>query len=254
MYTKKTSGGQVVFEGLEPRKLMTTVAPTPVGPQLIGEQVMGTLPTNVTGIVLKFATQLDPTTAENVKAYRIYNIDFTEAVDGYGIFNIGGSDSSTSHNVIPLASATYDPAALTVTLTPVHALPSGGQFRWVKIKQTGTDVVLDANGLKAKKDVAVHFKRVATKHLRFLDPDGDRVKMDLKGPGQIVAFLRTGSKDRQPIVYMLHTDPVLSTLTTTVIKAKNGDGIAHLQQFNANGLINQNLTMNALFSIQTINA
>jgi len=234
------------LEGLETRRLFS-------GPALIGEQLLGGLPSHITGIQLNFAGPLDPTSAENVKAYHVYGLSFNAGSDGFGVFGFGATDPSTGRFEIQFSSATYDPNTFSVTLTTAHALPGDGLIRWIRINGKGVNALLDANQLSDGKDIAVHFFPQRVKHIRYKDVDGDLVKMDLRGPGKIVAFFRQNSKDRQPMLYILNGDPLLTSLTATVIKGKKGDGLVHLQQFNANGVTNQNLTTNPSFSITAIN-
>src|SRR5689334_6829869 len=96
------------IECLEQRRLLS-------GPQLIGEQLLGTLPLGTTGVVLTFAGPLDPISAENVKAYHIYRTDTESGFGGFGVFSIGATDDETIRNEVVFSSAVYDPTTFSVT-------------------------------------------------------------------------------------------------------------------------------------------
>jgi uncharacterized repeat protein (TIGR01451 family) len=89
---------------------MPVVAPTVTGLERFGVHY------EPTHLVLTFSEPLDPVTAENLNNYLL--------VDA----GRDGRLNTRDDRVLPLASATYDPVAQTVTLTPIHLLKLRGHY------------------------------------------------------------------------------------------------------------------------------
>jgi uncharacterized repeat protein (TIGR01451 family) len=86
-----------------------------------------------TQLVLTFSEQLDPTRAADRANYRLVALS-------------GRRGGSRSNRAIPLASAAYDPASRTVTLTPRGRLPVGRRYQ-LTVVGTGPSGLTDGAGL-----------------------------------------------------------------------------------------------------------
>ena len=213
---------------MESRRLM---AASPV----VGMTMTGT-EQEVTGIVLKFATPLDPVTAQNPKAYFVRR---DRKTGGGTIFDFFGIDTTqTVTRRVTLQSAVYDAAAQTVTLTPATPFDLVKRFRRVRVAGRGRLAVKDAAGLTIDGDgngvaggslvLRNHVARVS--RLTFREPDGDRARLRLVGPGKIWEVV---SRRRvfPPILFLNKTNALKSGLLGHVVRnPRTGDGVVTIGQ------------------------
>lgn len=208
----------------------------------------------VTAVVLTFNVPLDPATAANTAAYRIVTVT-KERNDG--VFGDGSTDLDT--NRIDLASASYDPATNAVTLTPENPFEVRKSFKSIRVIATGSRAVLTAGGTpldgdgdgRAGGDVVVRYRANAKRTLAFRDADGDRVKLRLRGPGQIL-YLAPSKGRSSPTLFFRDTDPFASTLTGTVRKARRGDGVADIAQISGTSRAEVAIASDPTFRIRAL--
>ena len=223
---------------------------------VVGEQLLGTNDA-VTGIVLKVNQHLDPVTASNVRAYQVYHRIINVSSGSDGVFGFGSSDGSTSvrRQGLQLTSAVYDDASMTVTLTPVKPFPAQKYFTFLLVHGHGANAVNTAdgtpiagNGNKAGSDFVVKFKLHFQRKFTYTEADGDRVTLELDGPGRMRTFLRR-LETPAPIVTITGADPADDVLTGTVKKSRRGDGIAQIQEVVGVSQVRDQLTTNPAFNV-----
>jgi hypothetical protein len=178
-----------------------------VGPRMVNVQFTGG--SNVTAIVLSFDEALDLAAAQNPANYSLV-----------------GTGRGAASGAIPISSAVYDPAALTVTLVPSRPLPNGASFT-LSLNAGLTDRfgnALDGNGDGVRGDASVvTFTR--DKNLSYRDPDGDVVTLRLSGPG-IIEIVR-GTDAAINRIRLAGARP-RSTLSGNVRRGRFGDGVTQL--------------------------
>ena len=234
---------------------------------VVGEQLLGPEGA-VTGVVLTFNQHLDPTTAQNVKAYALARRISVSSTDSGsilgGITGFGGGDTTTNSirvKKVKFVLAVYDDANMTVTLTPEKPFRADKYFRFLRVVGSGPNAILlpggtpiDGNGDgKPGGDAIIKFSSHRGRHFTYKDADGDRVTLTLSRPGELVVMLRrTGSPN--PVVYVEGGDPLLTVLTGTVKKGRHGDGIATLQELAGTSTFQNGLTGNPAFVVQMTQA
>jgi hypothetical protein len=153
---------------------------------------------------LRFSTAMNEPTAEDLTNYDLYQRKESK--------RLGGSPTRTR---MELASAVYDPNSRTVTLTSVKPLREGKVYEVVAntTRETGVESLdgekLDGNyDNLAGDDFTAYLVR--TKATSYFDRDGDKVGLQLKGPGKFELFRNVEREAR--IVRML--DTTLDTIFT----------------------------------------
>jgi hypothetical protein len=221
-------GGMI--EAMEPRRMLA--APVVVGMTMAGTE------TEVTGVVLTFSQPLDPATAQNPRAYFMGRTTKTNPGDSlfdpFGLFD----QLETKTVRVRVASAAYDPAAQTVTLTPAVPFNLNQKFRRIRISGGGNDAVNDASGAridgnyngKPGGDLIVRTRLTRAKSFNFRDADGDRARLRLDGPGRIWA-VRSKQRLFPPVLFLNRTNALKTELTGKVKRdPKTGDGVATIGQ------------------------
>lgn len=241
-----------VIDSLERRLLMAR--PIPV----IAQQFVGTVE-QVTAVVLTFDRALDPVTAQNPAGYSMLE-KFREDDDGFGGGIIGGGGGSDSDNDrIRIATATYDAAANTVTLTPRNPFNLSRHFTVIVVRGRGQNAVKtpdgqdldgDGNG-RAGGDAILRFRAAAKKSLSFRDADGDRARIKVEGPGRIF-YLAPKFARSSPSVFLRDTSATETILSGTVKKARNGDGIADVAQLHGTSMALQTIATDPAFRIRSV--
>ena len=253
-------------EALESRRLFST------GPSLTGEALLGSAQA-VTGVVLTFNQPLDPATAQNVSAYGIgRHVDNSSTSNLLG--DLGGlfflkhagavarPDAIVLHPAhrgvhggrVAFTSAIYDNTTMSVTLTPAYPIKATKFFRYVHVSGTGTTAVTNTLGQAIVGNdggigtIRVAFKPHQGKSVRYTDASGNRVVLRIKGPGTIVAFLRTGS-DPQPIVLLQGTTAEKSTFSASINPAAGNGASTSLQELQGVSNCQTTVTSNPAFSI-----
>jgi hypothetical protein len=248
------SGRFSLPERLENRTFFTT------GPSLAGETLLGSAQ-DVTAVVLTFNEHLDPATAQNVGSYGIGR-HVTSGSDSGLLGDLGGlfflkhagsaqksgslvarPDSIVLHpdrkgvhgGRVAFTSAVYDDATMSVTLTPSYPIKATKFFRYVHVSGTGTTAVTNTLGQAmvgnngGVGNIRVAFKPKQGKTVQYYDATGNRITLKLKGPGTIVAFLRTGPNP-QPLILLQGTYAGKSVLTGTIKPAPGVPATTDIQE------------------------
>jgi hypothetical protein len=230
----------VIDEPLEPRLLFSTKHG--VGP-VIAQQFIGDIK-HVTALVLYFdpATPLDPASASSTDSYRLVKKSKSkDDPDASDVFFGDDGSSSTHVRRIKLESATYDPAANTVTIKPVaESFEIGRDYTVTVVDGTGANPLKMADGSvidgdlngKPGGDLNIRYKANPRTALSFKDADGDVAKLRVKGGGRLFYFLPTLGRSA-PSIFL--RDTTASTiLSGTVKQGKHGDGIVNIAQITDN--------------------
>lgn len=237
---------QTFIEPLERRSLLSAAPPasaaeavdtTPL--RLVAEQLIGSDPRNQTGVILTFSEALDPASATNLKNYRIgkrTNQSIKYSDDDPDRYQHDSKDQ------IRFASAVYDPANFTVTLTAVKPFNITGRFRTIRVLSRDELAVRDVAGNKLDgqgdgkfKDAIEKFTFTRGTRISYGELDADRVTLRLTGPGRIWVLRKTDGgrvlhRGNALRVYLDRTDPARSILTGKVVDQGPGDGIAVIQE------------------------
>jgi hypothetical protein len=234
-------------EGLEQRSLMSvsTVEAPPVsapvdpdvtGPQLVKEQLIGSDPRNLEGIVLTFNEPLDEASAEELRNFRA-----GKRTDRRQRFINDDRFRRTRGGLIRFESAVYDPTNFTVTLAAIEPFNLTRRFRTIRVLGRETFSVRDVAGNRMDGDRdgknggdAVEqftFKRAGS--VSYGELDGDSVNLTLQGPGRIWVVRKTNDGDviargDALKVFIDRADPASSILIGKV--SGKGNGIAVLDE------------------------
>jgi hypothetical protein len=170
----------------------------------------------ITGAVLQFNEDLDPTRAGNVA--------------NYSLFGIGQGGRRTR---IALGSAAYDPVARTVTLT-AGAPFMQTQFRQLMLRVNGrrgglTDLAGNRPGARNRRpggDAVFRFAVFSGTTVTFTDRDGDRATLNIANGGRLDGIRPLQGPATQNTQFWI-LDPIAlrSTLGGSVQRSPRGDGI-----------------------------
>jgi hypothetical protein len=261
---------RALVETLENRSLLSAAVPSalvpPVSaaddpditpPTLVGEQLLGTDPRQVTGVVLTFSEALDPTSAQDLKNFRV-----GRRTDQHQNFQPENElhQEAFKDGLIRFTSAVYDPAAFTVTLTPKQPFNITRKFRTIRVLARGPnrgvkDVagnILDGDGNgKAMGDAVEQFTFRRSQRVQYQERDGDNVTIWLTGRGRLWVLRNTpdGKVFGRGNALRLYVD---KTDTSGVVTGKvegTGDGVAVIDELiNAYGADVQ-IARSAVFQI-----
>jgi hypothetical protein len=244
------------IENLETRALMSRV-PIP----LVAQAFVGTQEA-ITSVVLTFNVPLDPTTAQNPGAYRLvrkFGPDSAPDTGGFGGVFVPDEGNGSAKR-LKLSSATYDPAANTVTLVPERgSFELKRDFTVLQVDGKGPNTVLTADGQpldgdgngKAGGHCTLRFKASGRARLKFTEADGDRVTVSVTGPGKMLYFLPIRGRSA-PVIFLRDTTLAGSVLSGTVKKGKRGDGVADIAQISAASTAQTPITTDPAFRIRSV--
>lgn len=241
-----------MFEPLEHRTLLSASASPAVdataagtsGPQIVAVHVIGP-PSDATGVVVTFNEAMDPATAQDKASYvLVKHINKDSQDNGGGFFDIPFTDNTTPASSelvkIHFSSAVYDDATHSVTLTPKHTFEIRRRFRILRVAGKGDHAITDTAGMALDGNydglpggnAALKYKSHRGHFVNIKDVDGDHLKLQLSGPGQILLTQRRRHPDPAgALVFLLGTNANQSTLTGKVkISKKGGDGIVPLAE------------------------
>jgi hypothetical protein len=238
-----------LVETLERRSLLSAaavaVAPVSVAdepdttpPTLVKEQLLGTDPRQVAGVVLTFSEALDPTSAQDLKNFRV-----GRRTDQHQNFDQNNQvqQKAFQDGLIRFTSAVYDPATFSVTLTPKEPFNITRKFRTIRVLARGPnrgvkDVagnILDGdrNG-KPMGDAVEQFTFRRAQRVQYEEPDGDDVTVWLTGPGRLWVLRNTPDgkvfgRGEALRLYVDRTDP------QAIVAGKvdqHGDGVAKIDE------------------------
>jgi len=226
--------------------------------QLIGPEAA------ITSVVLTFNQPLDAATADNPNAYAIVRRVNETNDDSSGIIGnlnpFGGSSNSTSQSILSkhvrIQTAVYDASNMTVTLTPTAPFRADKYFRFLRVVGTGNNAILNASGVRVdaagngkSSDAIIKFASKVGRRLVYDDSSGNKVTLNLSGPGEIRAlYRRVGSID--PIVFVVGAVPGESTLTGVVKRGHHGTGVTTLQELSGTSSFQNDLASNPAFNIE----
>lgn len=258
---------RALVETLEKRSLLSGAVHNPVSaaeepdltpPTLVKEQLLGTDPRQVAGVVLTFSEPLDPVSAQDLKNYRVGRR--TDQKQNYDPNFNHVEQEAFKDGLIRFTSAVYDPATLTVTLTPVEPFNITRKFRTIRVLARGPNRavkdlagnILDGDGNGKPTGDAVHkytFRRA--QRVQYEELDGDKVTIWLTGPGRLWVLRETpeGKVFGRGSALRLYVD---KTDTSAIVTGKvegDGPGVAVIDELiNAYGADVQ-ITQSAVFQI-----
>ena len=234
-------------EPLEGRQLLAIDFP------VVAQQFIGT-PEGITAVVLHFKVPLDPTTAQNPLAYGLVKKFRSDAKEGFGGFGNEPADSTSKR--VRVETATYDAAANTVTLVPKEVFTLRQSFTVIVVRGRGENAVLapggeefdgDGNG-RPGGDAILRYKAGVTRRFNYRDEDGDRMRLEIEGPGRMLFFYAKRNRS-VPSVFMRETDAT-SILSGTVRQGKRGDGLIDIAQ--VSGTAVQNTLTDPPFTVRPL--
>ncbi|MDB5295394.1 MAG: Calx-beta protein [Phycisphaerales bacterium] len=170
----------------------------------------------ITALTIGFSGPLDPASARDVKNY----------------FFAGSRGEGRRVHDVPLAAASYEEGATSVTLTTTKPFPVT-RFKRLKVElrvdragglagADGVPVDGDRDGT-AGGDSLIRFKISRGTSLKYKDADGDRVTLRVRGAGGRPMTTLIGQNHNVHEVWVSGTN---NGLVGSVKKAKLGDGIA----------------------------
>jgi hypothetical protein len=239
-YTLQVVASNGIQSATSQVQVTTTVQPsvTHATTQVSGVQTVGDA-NSITGFVVTFNGPLDPTTAQNVLGYRILQqssvgkkLHFAQWLFG---INPGDQIETSAQKI---ASAVYDSQSDSVSLTLAAPMSVKNGVRVVEVMGAGPHAVLDSNGKpidgdangKAGSNFTYKLNVSVGKSVTYQTAEGDKVKLSLSGPGQIVSLLPTGTKT--PVIDLIDTDSSTSILTGELRKGRKSPGYAVLDELN----------------------
>ena len=224
-------------EGLESRSLFNGADMT--GPMLVKEQLVGSDPRNIEAVVLTFNEPLDEASAENLRHYRI-----GVRTDRRQRFLDDDDDDrfrDRGRGIIRFESAVYDPAALTVTLTPVEPFNLTRRFRTIRVLGRENLTVRDVAGNRLDGnddgrpggDAIEKFTFRRGGRVSYGELDGDNVSLRLNGPGLLWVIRKTQggrvlARGDALRVFIDNADPNETTVTGNV--SGRGNNVAVIDE------------------------
>jgi hypothetical protein len=235
------------IEGLERRSLLSgTMTDAPpvsaaeepdvTGPMVVKEQLIGSDPRNVTGVVVTFNEPLDEASAENLRHFRVgTRTDRRQRAFDDNRFR------GNRRGLVRFESAVYDPANFTVTLTAFEPFNITRRFRTIRVLGRETLAVRDVagnaldgdgNGTPGGDSVQQYtFRRAA--RVSYGELDGDNVSLSLKGGGLLWVIRKTSdgkvlARGDALRVFIDRADPASSILTGRV--SGKGNGVAVIEE------------------------
>ena len=234
----QTASRAVCVENLERRSLLNgDVTP----PTLVKEQLIGSDPRRMTGVVLTFSEPLDQASAENLEHFRVGRR--TSRRQRYDFEDDDIRSQRSRGGLIRFESAVYNPADLTVTLTAVQPFNITRRFRTIRVLGRENLTVRDLAGNRidgngdgtAGGDAIERFTFQRGGRVQYSEFDADRVSLRLSGPGIVWVLRKT--RDGRVLergdavrVFIDRADPSDSILTGKVVDQGPGDGVAVIDE------------------------
>ena len=251
--------GRASIERLEDRQLLSAAAvtdattpaaevpPDTTGPQVVSVRVVGG-PFHADAIQITFSEPLNPGRAENKDNY-IVGGKFVGDADYTFLDELpddGGDPFFDADDVrlkLPIDEAIYDGSENTVTLIPERDFSVLRSLRVIKVRSgdqgikdlSGNTLDGDKNG--AAGGVAVlRYKSTFGKNVKYIDQDGDRVKLSLRGGGRVFALQelnphKNANSGQAVQVWLTERVKVTSVLRGSVDPtSRGGDGRATIRE------------------------
>jgi hypothetical protein len=238
-----------MIEHLEVRRVLSAtleVAADPVpdatGPQIVSIRVVGS-PFDARGIQITYSEPVNPDRARSKDNYIVAG-KFFERRD---FFDHGNNDDVFSDDDVrrrlPIDEAVYDSSSKTVTLVPEFDFRASKWMQVVKVR-SGDDGIKDlaGNRLDGDKDglpggkAVVRFKTYFGEKVRYIDADGDKVRLRLKGGGhlfllqQLNPHRNANSGEAVQVWLVDHVRPSSVLVGTAAPTHRGGDTQAHIRE------------------------
>ena len=190
-------------------------------PTLETVRLLGPTPGQATGIALTFSEPLDSARATDVASYEVRGAWRATPIKDIGF------------RTLHIASAAYDDATRTVTLTPDH-VPFDAN-RYVRDLIVNGDRVTDVSGTPLDGDGdgtggGSAFRSFAPVHrgrtIRYRDAGGTRVKVRLVGPGRLRLFRELERYPRGDGVQLFVDGATPGSVVTGTVRPRRGGGDA----------------------------
>ena len=173
----------------------------------------------VNGIALRFSEPMDERLVEDLKNYDIFQRREK---------TLGGA---TSRNRFEIISAVYEPTSRTVTLTTARPLRDNKVFE-VVASTTQVQGIRSALGQPldgnfdnfAGDDFTGYLAR--GNRINYFDEEGDRVTLQLKGPGKLELFRDVERNTRQVRLISTSQDTILTGTVIPVLRGSISDRVA----------------------------
>jgi hypothetical protein len=243
--------GASMIEALEERRMLSA---TPVAaladvdttaPQIVSVRVVGG-PFRASAIQIKFSEPLNPGRAENKDNYIVAG-KFIDKSDGAWWDELPDDDLFFDPNDVrlrlPIDRAIYDTSTNTVTLEAEREFKVARSMRVIKVR-SGADGIKDlaGNTLDGDKNgiaggiAIMRFKPSAGKNVKYIDQDGDRVRLSLRGGGNVFVLQqlnphKNANSGEAIQVWLVGNVRATSTLRGTVeVTRRGGDTHARIRE------------------------
>ena len=242
------------FERLESRHLLSA------GPKLAGIELLGSADA-CTGVALTFDRSLDPAHATDARAYVVGRTPPSPGSSSSligDIFGFAKRINPIKHGKVQFASATYDDTSHSVTLVPVSPFKEWKYFRILRVRGSGPYALTDSAGNPfdgngdgtGGDDLVVNWRTRRGKQIHYVDSDGDKVTIGLRGPGVMFVTQQLHGSPT-PLIFIEHTK-AKSVLSGTVIAGKNGNGIAKIAQLSGFSGPSDTILTNSQFDVDKV--
>ncbi|HZL34904.1 MAG TPA: hypothetical protein VFC78_06325 [Tepidisphaeraceae bacterium] len=239
---------RVHVEGLESRQLLSA------GPVLTGVKLEGPVG-GVNAVVLSFNESLNTAKAQDPQAFLFGKPTPPGSDNGFDLGNLlflsVARPKLVKAGKIQFASAVYNDAAHTVTLTPLAPFRAQAFFRVLRIRGTGAHALTDAAGstINGGADEVLNWSIRQGKQVQYVDSQKNRITLKLRGRGNVFVFLRKRA-DADPVIFIDSTNSA-SVLTATVRRAGKPGGVTQVAEVNASPALANVLTSNPNFQVQS---
>lgn len=248
-------------QALEARRLLTATSPL-----LTTIHVDGSVH-RITAVVLSFDEGLNPATALNPNSYIFGKVPPAGTNNGITLGDVLGFLGYRARPGVVRPAAfrnyvwvklgkiqwrdvTYSDATHSITLLPVKVFNGSAFFRMLRVTGTGSTALKDMAGnvFSGGSDAVMRWSFRTGKLLHYVDKDGDRVTISLKGPGVISSFVRKIGESRPTI--LISGTSRKSVLTGKIVQSQFGDGNTVIEQLSGSTVKN-NIVGNSHFLVLT---
>ncbi|HEX8914867.1 MAG TPA: hypothetical protein VF796_21115, partial [Humisphaera sp.] len=238
-----------LFAAVAPDGPVIAADPAPVDtvpPRVVGIRVIGG-PFSATGLAITFSEPVDPVRAADPDNYLIGVRGAKDSKEGIGPWGSSAYDNNDYdredryHALVDIRSAEYHPETLTVNIYARDEFYPSVVMKAVKVlgRRTGiTDLAgnrLDGDGDGRPGDSALfRFAKYFGKKVRYIDADGDKVRLKLNGGGRMLVLVQRNPHPKANsgtalVVWLIDGVTKRSALTGTVTPtSRGGDGRADI--------------------------
>ena len=188
----------------------------------------------VNGIALTFTEEMDEPFVEDLRNYDLFQRREKK---------LGGSIARSRYEII---SAVYEPVSATVTLTTAKPLRDNkvyevvaSSFSQIQGIRSVDGQPLDGNYDNIEGDDFAGYLTRGTK-INYFDEQGDRVTLQLRGPGKMELFRDVERNARQLRMLATDQETILTGSLKRVVRGDISDGVARIDTiFAGNGFRNR---------------